>query len=593
MNTLVKAPPFALNKLNVAVNTVNVSTLSEEQQVAVSGILANLAVKGTTTLLVGYAGTGKTYAVASIVSELDTDSIYTATRKKRNPVHTDGDGDVGVDARVSSTGEFDTNDDDDDYIKYANVCITAPTFKALGVLKSKLRDEGINIHAEGIEFRTLHSILGMTVIKDEDGEKDCLKGDTEEPNFPNYRYVICDEASMLGDDLLTLIDIYRSKKQSLLFVGDDMQLPPIKKIKTKLGGRVIDYAAPDCTSVFAKRVQPTTYYVPNRSNVFNVPTKYTLSTIMRQNSASAIVSISMMLRNKQSIGKAASLNDIRYLIPQSGSNVIISDGVCETGANALVEFMRKERHTFNAIYRGVNSRSLLEAINTHIVAYTNKTVFKYNRRIHDALFPDTPFHNGEVLVCYDTQDYTLLNAVADENGEIKPHRFYNQNSYVVSSSRCLSTPDPDFPELALSEVTMTNEYGNTLVVILPNDPELYFDLAKQRWDDIKNRNTEFYNFMQDATKTEREAFKKETERYKEFVESFEKRYLSFRFDYVLTVHKSQGSTHKTTILMFNELRQYCLVTGHQPHAEKVSLFNSALYVALTRPKNKAIIYTGS
>ena len=136
--------------------------------------------------LVGSAGVGKTFLVNSLIN------------------------------RITKIG-----------LKGTHVYVTAPTHKALNVLKGK-----IDISDKPfVEFKTIHSGLQLKRTIDRKTGKQTFKPgkyNTAFPIFNKAMLIIVDEASMLPSDLLFAeggINDYPS--HIYLFIGDHKQLPPI------------------------------------------------------------------------------------------------------------------------------------------------------------------------------------------------------------------------------------------------------------------------------------------------------------------------------------------------------------------------------
>lgn len=117
-------------------------------------------------------------------------------------------------------------------MKAISILVTAPTHKAVKVLKDKTKIAA--------DFSTIHAALGMKEYIDDDGvlsfRSDPLLGYPAE----KYDLILIDEASMIADvifdDLVKLV----AKNKKVLFVGDPLQIPPVNH----------DYAMP-----FLKKVQ--------------------------------------------------------------------------------------------------------------------------------------------------------------------------------------------------------------------------------------------------------------------------------------------------------------------------------------------------
>ncbi len=100
--------------------------------------------------------------------------------------------------------------------------VTAPTNKALAVLKKKVMEETF------IVFKTVHSALSLTrQINFETGEETFVPGRTNILPFEGAGLCIVDEASMLSKELLKYLDEHPG--MPTIFIGDAKQLPPVKE----------------------------------------------------------------------------------------------------------------------------------------------------------------------------------------------------------------------------------------------------------------------------------------------------------------------------------------------------------------------------
>jgi exodeoxyribonuclease-5 len=147
--------------------------LTHAQGVVARGIYAAMGTHAAATLS-GYAGTGKTYLVAHMVT---------------------------------------------DWVKRGKaVAVSAPTNKAVSVLAQKLGRIAGQVHCASI-----HSLLGLKLTTREDGTQVCVPDGAS--TLRDYDVIVVDEVSMLDADLFLRI---RSERGSafILFVGDPAQLPP-------------------------------------------------------------------------------------------------------------------------------------------------------------------------------------------------------------------------------------------------------------------------------------------------------------------------------------------------------------------------------
>lgn len=133
--------------------------------------------------LKGYAGTGKTYLITTLIESITA-------------VH-----------------------------KYKMIAISAPTNKAVAVLKEQsdttLRENPF------VSFTTIHKILGVKAVITEDG-KEVFRAD-KQPEIDFIDVLIIDEVSMLNDELFfKIIDHIDNTK--VIFIGDPCQVPPVGKV---------------------------------------------------------------------------------------------------------------------------------------------------------------------------------------------------------------------------------------------------------------------------------------------------------------------------------------------------------------------------
>lgn len=132
-------------------------------------------------LLQGYAGTGKTYLVSSVIK-------YILQR---------------------------FSDD--------KIAITAPTNKAVKVLRHSSKINNTNV-----VFQTIHRLLGLSERINNDGTISFVANNYEKSMINDFQFLIIDEVSMLQDELFKDIELF-SKKLFIIFMGDPAQIPPVKR----------------------------------------------------------------------------------------------------------------------------------------------------------------------------------------------------------------------------------------------------------------------------------------------------------------------------------------------------------------------------
>lgn len=132
-------------------------------------------------VLSGFAGTGKSYTLNSVIAQLD--------RK---------------------------------------LACSAPTHKAVKVLARNDKDQVA-------DYGTIHSFLGLKqVINNVTGEVTYAPEGNKPPKLNNYSLLLVDEASMLDTKLFKLLMDYKLTRPRLrlIFSGDSLQIPPVGEPQT-------------------------------------------------------------------------------------------------------------------------------------------------------------------------------------------------------------------------------------------------------------------------------------------------------------------------------------------------------------------------
>lgn len=149
-----------------------------------SGFLSNPTQKYF--LLTGSGGTGKTTVVKHIVESMEKINATNDLMDSRKPIQ--------------------------------DVVYCALTHKAAGIL-SDMVDEPVS---------TVHSLFALMQGYDrETGDKFFYKSKTRPVGFGENTLVICDEVSMLSDELFKLMVKELPKNCVIIFIGDSHQVPPV------------------------------------------------------------------------------------------------------------------------------------------------------------------------------------------------------------------------------------------------------------------------------------------------------------------------------------------------------------------------------
>lgn len=226
----------------------------------------------------------------------------------------------------------------ENHIRY---CLAAPTHKAALVMEQYIGEEAV----------TLHSLLALSP------KLDILELDFNDLNFnsgeckqiPPNGVVVCDEASMINDDLFKfLLKRCREMQTKLILLGDFKQLQPVKQ--------------------------------QHYSKIINLKNSAELTKVFRQDEKSALVPLLIDLREHN-------IHSFDTDIRENGSVV------CESN---MKEFSEKFLSEFK---RAISSSDILH---TKIAAFTNNRVDKYNQAVHKLLFrDDKEYHKLGFLTCFE------------------------------------------------------------------------------------------------------------------------------------------------------------------------------------------------
>ena len=232
---------------------------------------------------------------------------------------------------------------DQSYIPYV---LCAPTHKAALVVQ----------RLSGRGALTLHKLLSLTPnieIFDLDFKELQFRVSSKQMNIPYGGLIICDEASMVNDDLFKLLMLKAEQNKSkVLFISDKAQLAPVKSRQISL--------------------------------VYNLKNQYNLTKIYRQSSESALIDPLQALRSN-------SISHFDTHIGEKGSIICTSD---------LGQFLKMSSE---GIKKAIQKSDILEA---KILTYTNARTQAYNTNIRKLIWQDEQqYHKLEFLTGYENLEY--------------------------------------------------------------------------------------------------------------------------------------------------------------------------------------------
>lgn len=388
-------------------------------------------------LLEGYAGTGKTFLIGQLISYVNKN------------------------------------------FKYWNIAVTAPTNKAVKVLKRSSVSNSRNI-----EFATIHKLLGLKEEITSEGKQIFTSEFGNNANIEGFQILIIDEVSMLNDELFIEIQRY-ARSLKIIFLGDPAQIPPVNKV--------------DCIP-FTKEGQE----------------KYKISVsllteIMRQKNGNPIIEASFEIRQNLVLSNLSISNDTN--INDQGNGLIC----------------------INPTYKEDELRQLLEKYfasiefnedpdHCKVIAWRNKTIGQMNLMIRKMLF------GNELKKIMPSEKLIANKPITFQSGPVKIILFTTNEEFEVLSYE-IYTNKAGFKYYDLV-VSWTSINGDAMKIkdvrVLHEDSEVSFNekvesmrkhaigvkdhwLRKTAWTDYYNFARQFadvgYNYSISAHKSQGSSYK--------------------------------------------------------------------------------------
>lgn len=411
------------------------------------------------------------------------------------------------------------------------VCLTAPTNKAVSVLKLSTPKEIKDLLA----FETIHKILGIKANIDDDG-KEVFKKTGEFVEINNYRYVVVDEVSMLDDELfehlLEAIDHpkfakKRNVKTKVIFMGDPKQIPPVNKV--------------DCEPF----LNPKEYGIET----------YALEQIMRQKDGNMIIEASYHVRENI-----------------LSKNIDFTQFHREGQLNVVNTYLHENRVALKDDFIKIFSSPEFKANPNSIkaIAWRNAKVEHYNefiRKIYfgsdnldtymvgEAIICNSPIFEGRDIVMNGSQEMVIKKV--DEGKMLVEIKHNHLKSKVNTTSvKCWFL----LVEYMDADIDKLREYQ--LCVMHPEEKQKLKNILEQVAEHAKNTLNPFVKKMM------------WTEYYR-----IKQMFADISYAYAITAHKSQGSTYDGVYVDVVDINLNNNVVER----------NRIIYTAITRASQQATI----
>lgn len=396
------------------------------------------------------------------------------------------------------------------------VAVTAPTNKAVKVLKaqSKFSEDVLNLR-----FSTIHSLMGLRQKITGYGKQIFVKMRDEDVKVGDYHVIILDEVSMFPDDLheqlMPYLKLYNIK---LIFVGDPAQIPPVGKT--------------DCIPFTEKGVKEHNIKVGN------------LTKVLRQSLENPIIKMTMKIRSAIHRADVIPVRNSEF-DPNTYDGVYFLDGGDKV-------FFERLLHTYFT-----SPNFAIDADFAKIIAWTNKTVSIFNRKIRGMIYGQSV---GKICVGEKLIANKPIVSQTDETSVL----YSNNDEFEVISFEVV---DGNYDGAEL-------KYYETQVQSRGSDEKTIRIIHEDSDDDYKL----ILNHLADLAKAEVRGSWKAASAWQTFYKVQEV-FADVSYNYAITAHKSQGSTYVNTIVMEEDMDKN----------RKIEERNRIKYTAFTRPSKQLFV----
>lgn len=464
--------------------SVDVSMLNEGQKKAFDGIVKSILDGDSSyNVLEGYAGSGKTFVTVRIAKAL-------VAKGKR-------------------------------------LLVTAPTWKALKVLRKNFIDVCGGVIDARVEFRTVHSAFGLRPVITPDGYQE-FERDFSLKTIPvdDYRILFVDEMSMLDNKLFGYIDNeVNDNGLKVLFIGDPAQIPPVNH----------ENSVP-CSEEGREEYDMKVY---------------TLDTIVRQAADNPIIQVATQVR--ENLGKVRSITSRENKVIDRKGVMYVSQGDLNDLLDSLFTDPAFDEDPDYA----------------KVIAWTNDTVNKMNKKIRVYRYGAERARKrlvvGEMLIAD--------NPIVDEDTD---RVIFNTNDELLVVS--LSTAVEKVNEGTEDEMSLTYYKAVVKMADDKDDEKANTHVIRVLHEDSIGVYNEILKMLVDAAKRLPKGSFKAKEVWKEYY-AFKESWAEVKYNYAITAHKSQGSTYKNAVVIESDINKN----------PKLFERNRIKYTACTRPSELLFI----
>ena len=407
------------------------------------------------------------------------------------------------------------------------IVFSAPTHTAVGVIQ-----QGIG-KVDNATFATIHSVLQYKRIIDPNtGEKTFAP--SPNPRYPplkNVNFLIVDEASMIGVDMLKHIEDLTPAYCKVIFLGDDKQIFPVgEPFKSVFLGKPSFTQKPLLPESLVIKEHPTNpkYFVG-----FDAYPEVELTEIVRQGQGNPIISLSRNLSSIQEYKADLTEDKKGYFYTQNETKIL--EELSKVNGSTALKYLAWTNQTVDRINSLVRSHlygkpAKVEKEEYIIFDEPYRETYVTNEflKVEDLVVKDLPF-----VVTY--EDNKMMNGIITQEETL---RVYIINPIVIGEKNS----EPEYKGVYIIHEDSETKYKSIVAKLKAN--------AKAKLVSF----VEMYNF--------------------------EGLFAQFKYAHAITIHKSQGQSFDSVIVNYKD------VCKNKNIEERESL----LYTAVTRPRNLLIFH---
>ena len=372
------------------------------------------------------------------------------------------------------------------------IIMTAPTHKAVRVLKNEMNIEYLNV-----DFATIHSAFGLREFIDGYGNLKFIPDKMVKPKIDNFNILVIDESSMLDDDLFYRIQKKADSKLNLkvLFIGDQAQIPPINRLDSL---------------PFNLKMQKT----------FNIES-HQFTEIIRQKVGHPIIELA---------------SDVRNNLFREETFPVRKNEKTEIGSVRFLDYKKEEEEFITLLHKYFTAKEFKDDGDyARVLAWTNNTVDNFNEILRSMIFdnPDKKILPNEKII---------MNSPWIINDKVL---FNNNDELEVIKTSIHNLNIPSIPTMKYYETNVRKKELNDRFVfgdikIIHEDSELVYENHLEVLKKI-------------AKKEQQGSFnaRKKWIKYYEVANIF----AHYKLAYALTAHKCQGSSYKNVFMINFDLEK--------------------------------------